>query len=129
MVAYVVKTSAGNDTFFGEPHSSGFFQQAGNPDQNHCTHKRHDDGTDHAAAGPDSPHAEDPAAQKAAEDAENDVYNYTVATTLHDLASKPTSYEANDNPCNESHFETFLTFSFNRSQTIYACPPSIPKVC
>ena len=32
--------------------SSGFFQQAGNPDQNHRANKCHNDGADHAAAVP-----------------------------------------------------------------------------
>ena len=85
--------------------SSGLFQQAGYPDQNHRANKCDNDGADHAAGGPDSQHPEDPAAQDAAEDAENDVYDYAVATTLHNLASKPSGDQSNHNPCEESHVD------------------------
>ena len=37
------------------------------------------------------------------EDAQEDVHDHTVATTLHNLASQPTSDQSNNNPCNKSH--------------------------
>src|ERR1019366_6381847 len=76
---------------------------AGNPDQNHRTNECHDDGADHASTGPDSQKPKDPATQDAAEDAENDVNENAVATTLHHLSSKPTCDQSNHNPCEKSH--------------------------
>jgi hypothetical protein len=67
--------------------SSGFFQQARNPDQNYRAHKRDNDGTYHAASRPDSQKSKDPATHNAAEDSENDVHEHAVATTLHNLTS------------------------------------------
>jgi hypothetical protein len=42
--------------------SSSFFQQAGDPDQNHSANKCHNDGAYHSAAWPDSQKPEGPAA-------------------------------------------------------------------
>jgi hypothetical protein len=83
--------------------SSGFFQQARNPDQNYRAHKRDNDGTYHAAARPDSQKSKDPTTHNAAEDSENDVHQHAVATTLHNLTRKPTCYQSNHNPSDESH--------------------------
>src|SRR5262245_61811477 len=78
-------------------------EQAGNPDQNHGAHKCDNDRADHAAAGPDSQLSEYPAAQNPAEQSENDVYHYSVASTLHDLTSEPTCDQSDHNPCKKSH--------------------------
>jgi hypothetical protein len=83
--------------------TSGFFQQAGNRDQNHRTDKRYDDRTDHAAALPDSQHTENPASQNAPEDPENNVHQHAVAAAFHNLAGKPTCDQSNDYPREDSH--------------------------
>jgi hypothetical protein len=82
---------------------SGSFQQAANPDQNYRANKRYNDGTYYAAAGPDSQNTKEPPAQNAAEDSENDVHEYAVTTTLHNLPSKPACNQSNYNPSDESH--------------------------
>src|SRR5450631_4424089 len=82
---------------------SGSFDQARNPYQNHRAHKRHNDGADHAAAGPDSQHPEYPAANKPTHDAEKDVHDHAVAAALHHLPSQPTCNQSNHNPCDKSH--------------------------
>src|ERR1019366_10739774 len=83
--------------------SSGSFQPSRNPDQNYRAHKRDNDGTYHAASRPDSQKSKDPATHNAAEDSENDVHEHAVATTLHNLTSKPTCDQSNHNPSDESH--------------------------
>src|SRR5580658_1653994 len=84
--------------FFGAKRASGFFQQAGEPDQNYGADKRHNDRPDDTAARPDSQHPEDPSAEDAAEDPENDVDDYAVTAALHHLACKPACDESNQNP-------------------------------
>src|ERR1019366_5923310 len=83
--------------------SSGFFQQARNPDQDYRANKCHNDRTDHAASRPDSQESKDPATHNAAEDSENDVHEHAVATALHYLTRKPTCDQSNHNPSDESH--------------------------
>jgi hypothetical protein len=82
---------------------SGPFQQATNPDQNYRADKRNNDGTDHATARPDSQKAKNPATHNAAEDSENDVNEYTVAPTFHNLSRQPTCDQSNHNPSDEPH--------------------------
>jgi hypothetical protein len=82
---------------------SGSFQKAANPDQNYRANKRYNDGAYYAATWPDSQSPEEPAAQNAAEDSENDVHDYAIATALHDLASEPPCDQSNDNPSDEPH--------------------------
>src|ERR1019366_3341659 len=62
-----------------------------------------DDGADHPAARPDSQQPEDPAARNAANDTENDVHQYAIATALHDFPRKPARDQSNHNPCDKSH--------------------------
>src|SRR6202008_4391782 len=71
--------------------------------QNHRAKKCHNNRADHASTLPNSQKPEDPATQDAAEDAENDVNENTVATALHHLSSKPTCNQSNHNPCKKSH--------------------------
>jgi hypothetical protein len=85
---------------------SGSFQQAADPDQNYRADKRYNDRAYYTATWPDSQCAEEPATQNAAEDAENDVHDYAIATTLHNLARKPTGDQSNYNPSNEPHVDS-----------------------
>ena len=58
-------------------------------------------------------------AQNTAEQAEDDVFDYAIATTLHDLASKPTGDESNNNPCDKSHLETLLWCALRHRFRLY----------
>src|SRR5207244_10759701 len=65
-------------------------------------HKCHNYGANHAAARSDSQEPKDPAAQNAPENAQNDISEDAVATTLHNLAGEPTSAQSNHDPCQKS---------------------------
>jgi hypothetical protein len=83
--------------------SSSTFYQSGDTDQNHRADKRHNNGANHSAAWPDSQDPEDPATQKAAQDAKDDVHEYAEATALHDYSREPTRDQSNHDPRNEPH--------------------------
>ena len=76
----------------------GLLYKAGNPDQDHRAYKRNNDRADYAASGPNTNQPENPSADDAAEQSEEDVHEHTVATTLHYLAGQPAGDQAGHNP-------------------------------
>src|SRR5580704_1445038 len=74
----------------------GLFEQPADPNQNHRSNERDDDRSDQSAARPDAQHAKQPAALKPAKDPQDDVYQNSVAATLHYLPSQPSGDEPND---------------------------------
>ena len=69
--------------------------QSGNPNQDHRSHECHQDRTDYSASWPDVQKAEHPASHEAPKDSQDDVYEYAVAATLHNLARQPSRDQTN----------------------------------
>src|SRR5262249_45429761 len=82
---------------------SSFLEQTCDPDQNYRPDKGHNDGPYHPTTLPNSQHAKDPAAEKSAQDAKNDVHENPVPPALHHLTSKPSSDESHKYPSEKSH--------------------------
>ncbi len=84
-------------------------EQARDPDQNYCADKRHKNGADHPATGPESQKPEDPATHHPAENPENEVHHKAVPAAFHHQARKPAGKQSHDDPSEKSHIFLLVT--------------------
>src|SRR5437016_11279827 len=66
----------------------GLFHQSRDPHQNHRANKRDDDRAKNASAWPNAEHPKHPAADDAAEDAEDDVNHHAVSAAPHHFSGE-----------------------------------------
>src|SRR5882672_649922 len=82
--------------------SLSLFHQTADPNKNHGADKRNDDGPDDSSTRPNSEHPEYPAANDAAKNAEDDVYQHSISAALHHLPGEPACDEPDHNPGNHA---------------------------
>src|SRR6266576_754278 len=81
----------------------GLFHQSRDPHQNHRANKRDDDRAKNASTWPNAEHPKHPAADDAAESAQDDVNDHAVSAAPHYFSGEPAGDQPNHNPVEQSH--------------------------